>query len=1060
MNTTRRTFIKSGLGIVATGVALPSLLFSTSAKAAGETDTIESLLNSGAYFGGSSFFGTVNNSAVTIDTVNYYPQVADNNIATGWTPMEEKGPHWLEMRWRYPVKIHGLSWKGSQFDKANLQYLKNGEYIKITDISGAEGESTFAEVTADRLRFNITNFSQKPIVNELIIHGPNQPFAPAEFPKSTSASEKFSAGKVLLEKRTFKPGDTIHLSVEISSAAVLKDDCFFIVEMREKAPNNYFREAFGDFEIVGSVIAPDVATSQWKPNETHKINTAIELPHYAPSGETAVSIMALSNDGKQFIDVVNPEFGDNKLAPITIQRDHEKVNVEEFPLTQLSDKNGQRGFGIGSKFEMPFFNRYTSTGGFERFYDSRENGLDIQYFLMYAACIRPRAEWQDFLTRLDQQITAMLRVRPECYFMVGMDLRVSAGWLKENPNDRMMDRNGNVIIEKISPNGLVSYGSQKYLQDCYDFIDLTIDFIKTKFYAGRVIGYYPYADSQNDAFIGGTYNNREIKDRDKMMVGDFHPGVIQLFREWLKRKYFSVDKLKAAWRDPKVTFENAMPDGAALMAEDFPSGAFRDPVKSRSSIDYAAFFPTLIGGFYQKLAAHYKAKTNRKALVFMNYGAVLATLPIAFPGGARIHVNNNDLHKLLEDENIDMFVQSMSYSDRNADDPMVVYQPIESINLHHKMYLFDYDARTISCGTLKYGRHRSQYESDAIIKRDLSWVMMKNGGAWLADMSSASWRQWIEYRKPWFSTPEVTKPTREVIELFAKSTSIPKKSVSEIAVIVDLETPAYEDGLNSGYIYRSLISQNMWYEMAKLGAPYDLLLKSDLTNPTTRDDYKLYFFMNPFYLSDADRVTINKLKGDGKTLVWFYAPGYVSDSGLDVAGVRAMTGLNIQLKPISQEQLQMQVGSAAHPLTAGLEKSTFIPNNYAGITEVSPVFHVDDAKAQTLALYPDGKTAWAARDFGDWKSIYSAVPLLNTQAFRNITKYAGVHLYVDEDVVMGADNRFLMFTNGYEAKRSLNVKLPKSQNVTDAFSGEMISHGKQTFTLEMNTPQTRILRLE
>jgi hypothetical protein len=337
---------------------------------------------------------------------------------------------------------------------------------------------------------------------------------------------------------------------------------------------------------------------------------------------------------------------------------------------------------------------------------------------------------------------------------------------------------------------------------------------------------------------------------------------------------------------------------------------------------------------------------------------------------------------------------------------------------------------------------------------------MKNGGAWLADMSSASWRQWIEYRKPWFSTPEVTNPTREVIELFAKSTSIPKKSVSEIAVIVDLETPAYEDGLNSGYIYRSLISQNMWYEMAKLGAPYDLLLKSDLTNPTTRDDYKLYFFMNPFYLSDADRVTINKLKGDGKTLVWFYAPGYVSDSGLDVAGVRAMTGLNIQLKPISQEQLQMQVGSAAHPLTAGLEKSTFIPNNYAGITEVSPVFHVDDAKAQTLALYSDGKTAWAARDFGDWKSIYSAVPLLNTQAFRNITKYAGVHLYVDEDVVMGADNRFLMFTNGYEAKRSLNVKLPKSQNVTDAFSGEMISHGKQTFTLEMNTPQTRILRLE
>jgi len=1067
MQSSRRTFIKTGLGIVATGVALPSLLFSTSANVAESADaqSTDNSLNSGAIFGGSSFYGKVNHSTVTIDTENYYPQVADGNANTGWTPMEAKGPHWLEMRWRYPVKINGLSWKGKNISDANLQVPKNGQYLKVIDLRGENGHVEFAEITTDRLRIYITEFSGKPIVNELNVIGAEQPQVPAIFPGATVAGAKIIAANVHLSKSTFKPGDKIDLVFDVSSAAALQKDCYFIVEIREKAPNDYFRNAFGDFEVAGTVVAPGVAATQWKIGEIHQINAAIELPYYAPSGETAISIMAITNDGKQFVEVVNPAFGDNKLAAITIHRDDEKVNVEEFPLTQLSDKNGQRGFQRGSSFMMPFFNRFMVSSDFERFVDIKDNGLDIQYFLMYSGCIRPRAEWQDFLTRLDQQITNFLRVRPECYFMVGMDLRVSSGWLKENPNDRMIDKNGNVIIEKEKPYGLVSYGSQKYLQDCYDFIDLTIDFIKTKAYAGRVIGYYPYADSQNDAFIGGVANNRMIKDRNKILIGDFHPGVIQLFRNWLKKKYFSVGKLQAAWHDPSVTFENALPDSKNLVGEDVPSGVFRDPLKSAAAIDYITFFPTLIGGMYQKLAAHYKKRTDRKALVFMNYGAVLATLPIFQPSGAKAQTNNNDFHNLLEDENIDMFVQSMPYDERNADDPIVVYQPIESINVNKKMYMADYDARTISSGTLKYGRHRSQYESEAIIKRDLSWLMMKNSGAWLADMSGAGWRQWIENRKPWFSTPETTKPVRETIELFSKSAAVPKKSVCEIAVIVDIETPAYEDVLNSAVIYRGLITNLMRSEMVKLGAPYDLYLKADLTKGKIRDDYKLYIFINPFYLNNAERQSIEKLKGDGKTLAWFYAPGYLNESGMDVSNVSAVTGIDIHIKPNVKELLQMTVNNPAHPLGNNLQGTNFKTDMWDGVRDIhpdtiQPVFYVDDAKAQTLATYPDGKTAWGAKDFGDWKSVYSAVPFLNVQAIRNLAKYAGVHLYVDEDIVMGADNRFLMFTNGYKRKRSLNVNLPEIQTVKDAFSGEIISRGKQSFVLEMNTPETRILLVE
>jgi hypothetical protein len=1023
------------------------------------------LLRRGAILSGSSFQGTVNGSTVTVETDNYFTAVADENPATAWTPMEARGPHWLEMRWRYPVKITAFRWNGKNFSAARLQYGKSGRYEELVALHGAAGESTFPLVTTDRLRLQITEFTGKPVIYELAANGPSQPTAPARFPAEVAAEEKISVANVRLNKSDFKPGETIRVTFDLSSTAALKRDCYFIVEMREKSPNDYFREQFGDFFIAGAVIEAPAPASQWPPTQPQKLTAEIALPYYAPDGSTALSIMAITGDNKLRVPVENPRFGDNRLASLTIHRDDRKTAVTEYPAAKLADVNGQRGFQIGSRFEMPFFNRYMATSDFERFADSRADGIDIQYFLMYSSCIRPRAEWPEFLARLDQQITSTLRVRPESYFMIGMDLRTTKEWLRANPHELMLDRNGQVIKDKAAKEGLVSFGSPKYLRDCLDFLNATMAFLESKPYGGRVVGYHPWAITKLDAFIGGIENNSLQADRSKILIGDFHPGAIQLFRDWLRKKYHgSRDELRRAWRDDDVTFETAQPDALNLAAEDMPSGVFRDPAKSRAAIDYIEFFPTLIGGFHQKLAAHIKERTQRKALVMLHYGAILHNLALLQPSGARSHANNFDLYNLLRDGNIDMYVQSMPYNLRHSGDPVVFYQPIESLNVNGRMYFADYDARTIASGTLRYGRHRSQYETKAVIQRDLAWLMLKNSGAWLSDMSKASWREWIEYRKPWFSPPEVTAPTREVLQLFDKATAIPKKSASEIAVVLDIQTPPYEDTLNAGVIYRGLSNRFMREEMVKLGAPYDILLTRDLQNPRVRQNYKLYIFINPFYLDKAARDSINKLKRDGKTLLWFYAPGYVSDNGFNVQVVSQLTGFNTQIKD-KAELLQMKTGAADSALLAKLGGVTYKNDMFTSITHihpkvVQPVFYVDDPQAQTLATYPDGKTAWAARDFGSWKSIYSAVPLLDVQAIRNIARYAGVHLYCDEDIVMGADNRFLMFNNGYDGKRTITVNLPEIKTVKDAFTGAIISQGKKSFPLTLDTPDTRILSLE
>ncbi len=1003
------------------------------------------LLEHGAILSGSSFQGTVDAPRVTVETESYFTAATDGDPATGWRPMELRGPHWLKSEWHYPVRVNRVKWDALRIKSAVLQAECGRKWIRVAELKGAKGELEFPEILTDNLRLEVTEHDGLPVVFEWGIYGPAQPLVPAILPEPGADDEKISIANPEIKGKEFKPGDTVEVSFDAVMSEDLKSNYYFIVEIREKGPNAYFRFHFGDYEVTGAAVAP---------GEKSRVSANLKLPYYAPAGETEISVMAVRRDGKKQAAVSN-----NVLGKIEIKRG-EQALVEEFPVSKPAWRNGVHGFQVGSQFKLPFMNRYMSTSDFKRIYDARENGVDIQYFMAYASCITRRSEWPGYFQRLDQQLTAALRVRPESYFFVSLDMRASGNWRADHPDELMINARGEVIKP-----GILSYGSSMYLQDCKDFIDLWLDYIKDRPYAGRIIGYHPWSCTQNDAFIGGIDDNRMVKERDKILIGDYHPDAIREFREWLRKKYGNSEAaLRKAWRNETVDFSNAMPDTANMAAEDFAGGIFRDPVKSRAAIDYVEFFPSLIGNFHRRIAAHIKERTQGRALVMVHYGAIIHNLAVVQPSGARYHTTNYDLYDLLKDDNIDLYVQASPYDTRHSGDPVVLYQPIKSLTLNNRVYLQDYDARTISSGTLKYGRHRSQYETEALLRRDLTWLMLHDGGAWLADMSKAGWREWTEARKPWYSTPETTKPVRDVIGLFEQLKDVPRKSATEIAVVLSTRSPRYEDVMNASGLYRNLAILMLRQEITRLGAPYDTILTDDLTNPKLKN-YKLYIFLNPFYLTTEERLAVEGLKKAGRTFLWFYAPGYVSDDGLDVKGVKSLTGINIAIKENKSELLQMTVAGKSGALTEKLDGTHFEAKTHQGVKAlhpevINPVFYVNDPKAEVLAHYPDGKAAWGVRDFGSWKSVYSAVPFLNLQALRNIAEYAGVHLYCDEDIVMMADSRMLLFDNGYGYKRTVTVKIPEAKTVRDAFSGEVISQGKKSFPLTLDTPDAKILIME
>ena len=612
-----------------------------------------------------------------------------------------------------------------------------------------------------------------------------------------------------------------------------------------------------------------------------------------------------------------------------------------------------------------------------------------------------------------------------------------------------------------NPCNLVSFGSDLYLRQSEEFVVRLIDFISRQPYAERVIGYHLWACTKYDAFVGGAVPNRKTPDRRDFILGDFHPGAQRLFRDFLREKYgHDTAALRQAWRNDAVTFENALVPRAELVREDIPGSVFRDPVRSRPAIDYLEFFPTLIGRYLRRTAAVIKRESKGKALVLVHYGAVKNFLTYSW--AEQLQSNNNDFETLLDDPNIDAFVQAQPYETREAGNALHVYQPVKSIDLHKKLYLFDHDHRTLGAGTLKYGRHRSQYEGESVFLRDYGHQWIDNAGAWISDMSVDLWCKFDEFQLPWFTMPEVIRPIRDSIAALRTLTT-PRRQTAEIAVVLSLSSPRYEDANRANPHYKGLVNDLLLqHGFPFLGAPHDVILAGDLRRKET-PKYKLYVFLNPTHFSPAERRAIDALKGGGRVLVWFYAPGYATDDGLSLAAVKALSGFDLKARNNAKDvpTLVYQPGSA---LTEGLVDKTLATSTWGGLDHlapavISPVFYTDDPKVAVAGRYSDGTVAYGVRDFGDWKSVWCGVPNFDLPALVNLAKFAGVHLYAEAPVVLHADNRLLMVHNGYEGDREIKISLPKPARVSDLFTDMPFADGT-TFTLTLAAPETKLLKLD
>ena len=524
---------------------------------------------------------------------------------------------------------------------------------------------------------------------------------------------------------------------------------------------------------------------------------------------------------------------------------------------------------------------------------------------------------------------------------------------------------------------------------------------------------------------------------------DYSPAARKRFQKWLREHYQEdTAALKKAWNETAVTFDTADPpsEKARRASEHL---LFREAGKARRVIDFQQFLTDITVHNVKKSCRICKEATDSRKIVGVFHGYSFHFAASGTGAFSQWNLGFLGLKDVLDCPYVDFISSPTDYAHRRGGEPgnfVSVYT--DSYHLHQKLYWDEVDTRTCYYRGPAGCNVRTVPETLAVHERALGYGLTKGTALW------------------WFTlTGDHTFHDNAIMEDIARiqqaskaSVAVDKSHVREIAVLADDQSFLYMR-MGAKPLMRPL-TRDMHDQLATMGAPFDMYLLSDVAN-ASMPDYKLYVFINPFYLTDAMRAAIKaKVRRNNAVAVWFYAPGFVSQDGrLNTDGIGDLTGIAVRHAE-EERGLHIAITNFDHPITQEMERS-----NVLGRTEpFGPIFWVDDSQAVPLGrLSPEGKVGMAVREFGQWRSVYCASPIMSTSLLRGLARYAGVHVYSTTDDTFFANNNYAMIHTATAGMKE--IRLPRPSDVSDALTGESLGQATATIRLDIPEKTTRIFRL-
>ncbi len=486
-------------------------------------------------------------------------------------------------------------------------------------------------------------------------------------------------------------------------------------------------------------------------------------------------------------------------------------------------------------------------------------------------------------------------------------------------------------------------------------------------------------------------------------------------------------------------------------------GLFRDPVKEKNVIEYfRRFHEDLIADTIIRFSRIAKEESDNRLLCGSFYGYQVENVWLQEGG----HLAPE---KILHCADIDFIAGPYSYQTTNIDDRLWWEHDIvddagnylgrtrglggdagyrvllESLKRHGKLYFVEIDPGTYlepppvnadgSGGTdvekelcMIGGVGSTSYEgTKRILSRDLGRMFVSGNGGWLFDFGPV-----LKTKKSWYADKSIIDIVKQFTELGNKRKQLSLRSNARIAAVYDAksmfytrhwraEAPFPKGGASLDFFtYRFMDSQAR--ALHRVGAPVDYLYRFDL-RPEDFLRYKLILMVNTFCFSSEEAQSFREMiSNSGATVVWYYAPGFISEEKLDPHQMSFLTGYTFQIdtKPgpmIIEAKIPDEI--SGERISFGTSKPRY------------PRFSISDSDATPFGYWTDGSgTAFASKEVDGWTSVYVGTAPLPVKILRGLISAASADLWSTEEDIIAASEDAVMFSATKAGRRTLTLPKP------------------------------------
>jgi len=503
-----------------------------------------------------------------------------------------------------------------------------------------------------------------------------------------------------------------------------------------------------------------------------------------------------------------------------------------------------------------------------------------------------------------------------------------------------------------------SIASDHFWGEAERSLRLLIEHARRTSYGDRVIGYHLERGEWFQPADGGydrSYANREG------------------FRRWLRRKYGDDEvALRASWFDGEAQFYAAdiPPD------PDPPANTvFFDPRRERRWIDFMEYTSDITADRIIGLARAVKQATEGRALVSACYGY---TCEFAHPWSGHLA-----LARLLECPDLDLLTGPASYSERAPGNSGAAPGPVSAIGLHGKLWVTEDDTKTHLSGA---GSKADPYNPRMENRAATEAVHLRSIGSALCNQTGLAWMDlWGE---GWLDCDDTWKTLGLFTEATAKIAKTRRRETPDVVALVDERSLCHFSG-GQGLMQKVLHGNRE--SLLRCGASVGLYLQSDVTHKDFPTDARLYIFLTPYRLPDDQREAVReRLRLPGRTLVWLYTVGSMTDRSAPEEPTPDVVGLNLRPQSWNSE-VGTRIVDPGHVITQG------VPDRQLGSRmRLNPSYYVDDDGPGLTVLgeyQQSGLPSLALRSTQGWTTVFCGEPVLSPELLRGLCRYAGAHLY-------------------------------------------------------------------